>query len=65
MGFLKIFGRALEYDESKPFHKIIKDAFVKYTIQTIQNEKFCRKPLFGTEFEFHKIKVMIMKKKYY
>ena len=63
MGFLKIFGRALEYDESKPFHKIIKDAFVKYTIQTIQNEKFCRKPLFGTEFEFHKIKVNDNEKK--
>ena len=57
MGFLKIFGRALEFNESKQFHEIIKRGFIKYTIQTIKNEKICRKPLFGTEFEFHKIKV--------
>ena len=63
MGFLKIFGRALEYEESKPYHEIIKKSFIKYTIETIKNEKYCRKPLFGTEFEFHKIKVDDVNKK--
>ena len=40
MGFLKIFGRALEYEESKQNHEIIKKSFIKYTIETIKATDF-------------------------
>ena len=55
MAFLSIFGRVLEYDESKPFFKIIKDNFIEVVINALKSEKSCRDPLFGFEFEFQKI----------
>ena len=55
MAFLSIFGRVLEYDESKPFFKIIKDNFIEVVINALKSEKCCRYPLFGFEFEFQKI----------
>ena len=55
MAFLSIFGRVLEYDESKPFFKIIKDNFIEVVINALKSEKSCRYPLFGFEFEFQKI----------
>lgn len=54
MGFLKVFGRALLWEESIPHHKIVKDNAVKVIINSIKSEKVCR-PQFGYEFEFHKI----------
>jgi len=65
MGFLNIFGRVLEYDESKPFFKIIKDNFIDLVINALKKETNCRYPLFGFEFEFQKIKIDNEKKHVY
>ncbi len=55
MGFLKIFGIVLKYDESKKYFKIIRDNFVKYVIRELKKRYICKQPLFGFEFELHKI----------
>ena len=55
MGFLKIFGIVLKYDESKKYFKIIRDNFVKYVIRELKKRYVCKQPLFGFEFELHKI----------
>ena len=65
MAFLSIFGRVLEYDESKPFFKIIKDNFIEVVINALKSEKSCRYPLFGFEFEFQKITIDNEKKHVY
>ena len=65
MAFLSIFGRVLEYDESKPFFKIIKDKFIEVVINALKSEKSCRYPLFGFEFEFQKITINDEKKHVY
>ena len=65
MAFLSIFGRVLEYDESKPFFKIIKDNFIEVVINALKSEKSCRYPLFGFEFEFQKITIDDEKKHIY
>lgn len=65
MGFLNIFGRVLEYDESKPFFKIIKDNFIEVVINALKSEQSCRYPLFGFEFEFQKITIDDEKKHVY
>ena len=65
MAFLSIFGRVLEYDESKPFFKIIKDNFIEVVINALKSEKSCRYPLFGFEFEFQKITIDDEKKHVY
>ncbi len=65
MAFLSIFGRVLEYDESKPFFKIIKDNFIEVVINALKSEKSCRYPLFGFEFEFQKITINDEKKHVY
>ena len=65
MAFLSIFGRVLEYDESKPFFKIIKDKFIEVVINALKSEKSCRYPLFGFEFEFQKITIDDEKKHVY
>ena len=65
MAFLSIFGRVLEYDESKPFFKIIKDNFIEVVINALKAEKSCRYPLFGFEFEFQKITIDNEKKHVY
>ena len=65
MAFLIIFGRVLEYDESKPFFKIIKDKFIEVVINALKSEKSCRYPLFGFEFEFQKITIDNEKKHVY
>ena len=64
MGFLKVFGRALLWDESKPHQKTVKDNAVKVIINAIKAEKQCR-PQFGYEFEFHKIIIDDQAKKVY
>ena len=56
MGFLGIFGLVLKFDESKKYFKIIRDNFVKYVIRELKKKYLCKKPMFGFEFEFHKIK---------
>lgn len=38
MGFLKIFGIVLKYDESKKYFKIIRDNFVKYVIRELKKD---------------------------
>lgn len=48
MGFLKVFGKALRYEESKEFHKIVKDNAVELILYSIQKEKKCS-PQFGYE----------------
>ena len=57
MGFLKIFGIVLKFDESKKYFKIIRDNFVKYVIRELNKRYTCKEPMFGFEFEFHKINV--------
>jgi hypothetical protein len=48
MGFLKIFGRALDWEESKQYHKIIKDnALEKMLDFVVQDQRCC--PKFGYE----------------
>ena len=56
MGFLGVFGLVLKFEESKKYFKIIRDNFVKYVIRELKKKYFCEKPMFGFEFEFHKIK---------
>ena len=56
MGFLSIFGRVLRWDESKPYHKIIKDNAVKVILNLIKTNT-TKYPQFGYEFEFHKIHI--------
>ena len=55
MGFLNVFGIVLQFNESKQFFKIIKDNFVKYVIRELQKKYICKEPMFGFEFELHKI----------
>ena len=55
MGFLTIFGIVLKYDESKKYFKIIKDNFVNYVIRELKKRYICKEPMFGFEFELHKI----------
>ena len=57
MGFLKVFGIVLKFDESKKYFKIIKDNFVNYVIRELKKRYTCKEPLFGFEFEFHKINI--------
>ena len=63
MGFLKIFGIVLKYDESKKYFKIIKDNFVNYVIKELKKRYTCKEPSFGYEFEFHKINIDKQNKK--
>ena len=57
MGFLKIFGIPLSFNESIKYHKIIRDNFVSFVIRALKNPGLNKSPLFGYEFEFHKIKI--------
>ena len=57
MGFLKIFGIPLSFIESIKYHKIIKDNFVNFVIRALKNPGLNKNPMFGYEFEFHKIKI--------
>lgn len=65
MGFLKIFGVPLSFIESTKYHKIIRDYFVKFVIRALKNVTINKNPLFGYEFEFHKIKIDDKKKHVY
>ena len=67
MGFLKILGTTLNYNDSRKHFKSIKDNFVKYVIahlNSLKNQKNL-KPLFGYELEVHKIIIDHKKKKVY
>ena len=55
MGFLSVFGLVLQFLESKKYFKIIKDNFVKYVIRELKKRYICKEPMFGFEFELHKI----------
>jgi len=58
MAFLKINGKALSWEESKKYHKYIKDQAIKQIIKWMNSiEKGCMGPKFGYEFEFHKIHI--------
>ena len=57
MGFLNVFGIVLQFNESKQFFKIIKDNFVKYVIREFNKRYICKEPMFGFEFELHKITI--------
>ena len=63
MGFLKVFGLVLKFDESKKYFKIIRDNFVKYVIRELKKRYTCKEPMFGFEFEFHKINIDKQNKK--
>ena len=63
MGFLKVFGIVLKFDESKKYFKTIKDNFVNYVIKELKKRYTCKEPLFGFEFEFHKINIDKQNKK--
>ena len=65
MGFLSVFGIILQYIESKQYFKIIKDNFVKYVIRELQKKYICKKPMFGFEFELHKISIDDKNKRIY
>ena len=65
MGFLKIFGIPLSFNESIKYHKIIRDNFVNFVIRALKNPGINKNPLFGYEFEFHKIKIDDEKKHVY
>ena len=65
MGFLSVFGIVLQYIESKQYFKIIKDNFVKYVIRELKKKYICKEPMFGFEFELHKISVDEQNKKIY
>ena len=65
MGFLKIFGIPLSFIESIKYHKVIKDNFVNFVIRSLKNDNENKNPLFGYEFEFHKIKIDDEKKHVY
>lgn len=56
MGFLKIFGRVLDFEESNPYIKIIKDSGVDKTkLWNIFDDVKSTNRKFGFEFEFHKV----------
>ena len=57
MGFLKVFGIVLRFDESKKYFKLIKDNFINYVIRELKKRYTCKEPQFGFEFEFHKINI--------
>ena len=57
MGFLNIFGIVLKFNESKKYFKIIRDNFVKYVIRELKKRYICKEPMFGFEFELHKINI--------
>ena len=63
MGFLNVFGLVLKFDESKKYFKIIRDNFVKYVIRELKKRYTCKEPMFGFEFEFHKINIDKQNKK--
>ena len=63
MGFLKIFGIVLQFNESQKYFKIIKDNFINYVIKILKKRYTCKEPLFGFEFEFHKINIDTENKK--
>ena len=67
MGFLKIFGKALDFYESEKYFKIIKDSFVKYVIHAFKEikTKNYNIPLFGYEIELHSIHIDHTNKKVY
>ena len=65
MGFLSVFGIVLQFLESKPYFKIIKDNFVKYVIRELKKHYICKEPMFGFEFELHKITIDEQNKKVY
>ena len=65
MGFLSVFGIVLQYLQSRQFFKIIKDNFVKYVIRELQKRYICKEPMFGFEFELHKITIDDQNKKVY
>ena len=65
MGFLNVFGIVLQFDESKKYFKIIRDNFVKYAIRELKKKYICKKPMFGFEFELHKINFDKKNKKIY
>ena len=67
MGFLKIFGKALDFYESEKYFKIIKDNFVKYVIHAFKEITSTNYniPLFGYELELHKIHIDHKNKKVY
>ena len=65
MGFLKIFGIPLSFIESIKYHKMIKDNFVNFVIRSLKSDNENKNPLFGYEFEFHKIKIDDEKKHVY
>ena len=63
MGFLNVFGLVILFDESKKYFKIIKDNFVEYVIREFKKKYICKEPMFGFEFEFHKINIDTSNKK--
>ena len=63
MGFLSVFGLVLQFLESKKYFKIIKDNFVKYVIRELKKRYICKEPMFGFEFELHKISIDEQNKK--
>ena len=63
MGFLSVFGLVLQFLESKKYFKIIKDNFVKYVIRELKKRYICKEPMFGFEFELHKISIDDINKK--
>ena len=63
MGFLNVFGMVLQFLESKKYFKIIKDNFVKYVIRELKKRYICKEPMFGFEFELHKISIDDQNKK--
>ena len=63
MGFLNVFGLVLQFLESKKYFKIIKDNFVKYVIRELKKRYICKEPMFGFEFELHKISIDDINKK--
>ena len=65
MGFLNVFGIVLQFNESKQFFKIIKDNFVKYVIRELNKRYICKEPMFGFEFELHKITIDEQNQKIY
>ena len=65
MGFLNVFGMVLQFLESKKYFKIIKDNFVKYVIRELKKRYICKEPMFGFEFELHKISIDDQNKKIY
>merc|ERR1712032_827599 len=58
MGFLEVFGKALEWEDSKIYIDKIRQSALGVLIQWIKSVKDKRcQPKFGYEFEFHKIHI--------